>query len=169
MLVRIVASILSIFVTVALCYPVRAQTPDELLQRSLAKLRVPELEIAYSLHPTVCSIGREQDQRWSAACEGVPIHFYRQITICDPGPPKQCGLAPANYTFCRSFYWDVDASGNPSGSFGNRQFDSIEADCMPKGTLNSDRAEMAIRGIALVPEEILDYAGRYTGKPRPIK
>jgi hypothetical protein len=34
--------------------------------------------------------------------------------------------------------------------------------------LESDRAEMARRGITVAPEEILDYAGVYTGKPRPI-
>jgi hypothetical protein len=83
---------------------VRAQTPDELLQRSLAKLRAPELKIAYALHPEVCSI-RKEDRRWIVSCEGVPIHFYRRYTLCDPGPPKECRPVPTTFTNCRSFYW----------------------------------------------------------------
>ena len=87
-----------------------------------------------------------------------------------PGPPKQCEPAPAYYTDCRTFSWNIDASGNPSSAFDSvRQFDSIAADCLPKDTLEADQAEMAKRGIALTPVEILDYAGSFTGKPRPIK
>ncbi len=151
--------------------PVCAETPTELLQRSLAKLPAPELKIAYALHPDVCTIGWPKDQKWIIECKGVPMHFYRQISLCDPGPPKACGPAPSTYTDCRSFFWSVGASGEPEDLFGDRHhpFNSIQGDCLPKGTLASDRAEMNRRGIALLPEEILDYAGTYTGKPRPTK
>jgi hypothetical protein len=149
--------------------PIRAETPEQLLHHSLAKLRVPELDIAYRLHPEICSIGKTPNQQWTVACEGVPLHFYRQISLCDPGPPKQCGPPPATYTDCQSFYWDVDGRGNPTGWFGGHRFESVVADCMPKGTLASDRADMANGGIAPVPVEMLDYWGTYTGKPRPTK
>ncbi|AWO88243.1 MULTISPECIES: hypothetical protein [Bradyrhizobium] len=149
--------------------PIRAETPNQLLQLSLATLRVPELDIAFRLHPEICSIGRNPNQQWSVACEGVPLHFYRQISLCDPGPPKQCGPPPSTYTDCRSFYWDIDERGNPTGWFGGHRFESVAADCMPKGTMTSDRADMARVGIAPVPEEILDYWGTYTGKPRLMK
>src|ERR1700759_4868905 len=150
--------------------PIRAETPEELLQHSLPKLQVPELAIAYRLHPETCSIGRNPNQGWTVACEGVPLHFYRQITLCDPGAPKQCGPPPATYTDCRSFYWDMDARGNPTDWFkGGRPYQSVVADCIPKAAMASDRAEMASGGIVPVPEEILDYRGRYTGKPRPAK
>jgi hypothetical protein len=103
-------------------------------------------------------------------CEGVPIHFYQDLTLCDPGPPKSCGPVPTDYKNCRSFYWDIDLDGKPSNPIGDRgRYASIEEDCRPKGTLASDRAEMAKRGIAPNPENILDYAGFYTGKPRAIQ
>jgi hypothetical protein len=151
--------------------PAYAENPGELLQRSLAKLAAPELKIAYALHPGICTIGWPKDQKWTIECKGVPIHFYRQISLCDPGPPKACGPMPSTYTDCRSFSWSVDASGEPEDLFGDRHhpFSSIQDDCRPKGTLASDRTEMNRRGIALLPEEILDYAGQYTGKPRPLK
>jgi len=149
--------------------PIRAETPQQLLKHSLAALRVPELEIAYRRHPETCSIGRSSDQQWSVTCEGVPLHFYREISLCDPGPPKRCGPPPATYTDCRTFYWNVDGRGNPTGWFGGHRFESIAADCTPKGTLASDRAYMTNNGITPVPEEILDYWGTYTGKPRPAK
>jgi hypothetical protein len=159
-----------IFLALVRCCSVRAQTSDDLLQRSLAKLQAPELKTAYALHPDICSIGRKKDPPWTVMCEGVPLHFYRRTIVCDPGPPKQCRPAPDYYTDCRTFSWDVDASGNPSSEFGNvRRFDRIMADCLPKNTMEADRAEMAKRGIALEREEILDYPGFYTGKPRPMK
>ena len=149
--------------------PVYAENPDELLQRSLAKLGVSELKIAYSLHPEVCTIGRPKDQKWTVECEGVPLHFYRLATICDPGPPEACGPATSTYTDCRSFFWSVDESGEPEDLFGDRKhpYNSLQGDCRLRGTLESDRAEMDKRGFALVPVKIYDFAGAYTTKPRP--
>jgi hypothetical protein len=168
--VRIIASTAFIVAALTFCCPIHAQTADRLLQQSLAKLQLPELKAAYALHPDVCSIDGKQHSPWTVMCEGVPLHFYRQTTVCDPGPPKECGPAPADYTDCRTFSWDIDASGNPSSAFGSVQrFDRIQADCLLKSTAEADQAKMAKRGIALVLVEILDYAGSYTGKPRPIK
>jgi hypothetical protein len=152
--------------------PVYAETPDELLQHSLAKLGVSELKIAYSLHPDVCTIGRPKDQKWTVECEGVPLHFYQQATICDPGPPEApetCGPAQSTYTFCESFFWAVDESGEPEDLFGDRKhpYNSLMDDCRLRGTLESDKAEMDKRGIALVPVKIYDFAGAYITKPRP--
>jgi hypothetical protein len=84
--------------------PAYVETPSELLQHSLAKLPASELKIAYVLHPDVCTIGRPKDQKWTVECEGVPLHFYRQAAICDPGPPEACGPATSTYTDCRSFF-----------------------------------------------------------------
>jgi hypothetical protein len=149
--------------------PVNAETPDELLRRSLAKLGVSELKIAYSLHPEVCTIGSLKDQKRIVECEGVPLHFYRMATICNPDPPDTCAPATSTYTDCRSFFWFVDESGEPEDLFGNRKhpYNSLEGDCRLKGTLESDRAEMDKHGFALVPVKIYDFAGRYTPKPRP--
>lgn len=160
---------------VAICTnraPVSAETPDELLQRSLAKLGVPELKIAYSLHPEVCTIGWPKDQKWTVECEGVPLHFYRQATICDPSPPVEaCGPATSTYIECRSFFWSVDKSGEPESLFGDRAhpYNSLGDDCRLRGTMASERAEMDRRGFAPVPVKIYDFAGAYTGKPKPIK
>jgi hypothetical protein len=146
-----------------------APSTEEAMRRSLAALGRPELEIAFALHPDACSITKASIWKWSVACDGVPMHFYEDITVCDPGPPKICGTAPSSYEDCVSFYWDVDLDGNPSDPIGiRRKYESIGSECRLKGTIASDRMEMAHRGILPIPVEILDYAGFLTGKPRPI-
>ena len=146
-------------------------SPSELLQKSLAKQPLPELKIAYALHPDVCAIELREEQKWTVECKGVPLHFYRQITFCDPGPPEACGPAPSTYSDCRTISWYVAASGEPEDLFGghNPPYSSIEDDCLPKGTLAPDRAEMNRRGMALPPVKIFDFSGHYTGKPKSTK
>lgn len=139
---------------------------EEAMRLSLAEMRMPELSTAYTLHPDACSITKNL-WKWTVGCEGVPIHFYQDLTLCDPGPPKSCGAVPADYKNCRSYYWDIDLDGKPSNPIGDRgRYASIEETCRPKGAIASEREEMARRGIAPNPVEILDYAGWYTGKPR---
>jgi hypothetical protein len=146
-----------------------APSTEEAMRRSLAALEKPELEIAFALHPDACSITKVSIWKWSAACEGVPMHFYEEITVCDPGPPKICSAAPSPYENCRSFFWDIDLDGNPSDPIGYRpKYASIMSECRPKGTDASERLEMARRGMLPNPVEILDHSGTLTGKPRPI-
>jgi hypothetical protein len=145
-----------------------APSTEEAMRRSFAQLRRPEVAIAYALHPDMCTITTTM-WKWSVMCEGVPTHFYQDLTVCDPGPPKTCGPVPSDYEDCRSFYWDIDLDGKPSDPIGDRQHYASMADrCRLKGTLTSDREEMAKRGFTPERVEILDYAGRYTGRPRPI-
>jgi hypothetical protein len=148
---------------------VNAPSTEDAMQHSLKALEIPELEIAFALHPDACSIRKVNIWKWSAACDGVPMHFYQDITLCDPGPPKICGADPSSYTNCRSFYWDIDLDRKPSSPTGNgRKYASVVSDCMPKGMLASEQIEMTHRGLRPIPVEILDYAGWYTGKPRTI-
>jgi hypothetical protein len=145
-----------------------APSTEEAMTRSLAELRVPELTTAYTLHPDTCSI-RKAMWSWSVECVGVPIYFYQDLTLCDPGPPRTCGVVPSEYKNCRTFFWDIDLDGRPSNPIGDRgRYASVEESCNPKGTLVSDREEMARRGITPNRVEILDYAGSYTGSPRAI-
>ena len=158
----------------AICWNIskifRAPSTEEAMTRSLAELRIPELTIAYSLHPDTCSIKKTM-WRWDVDCEGVPTHFYQDITLCDPGPPKTCGAMPPHYTNCRTYFWQIDLAGMPSDpiGLGSRRYASLEEKCKAKGTFSSDREEMARRGITPERVEMLDYAGWYTGKTRPIR
>jgi hypothetical protein len=144
-----------------------APSTEEAMARSLAELDLPELKTAYSLHPDTCSITKTTWQ-WSVQCTGVPNHYYQDITVCDPGPPKTCGAMPSDYVDCRTYFWDIDLNGKPSDPIGQRRglYGSMWDDCKPRGTLASDREEMARRGMALNHVEMLDLAGAYTGKPR---
>lgn len=150
--------------------PVCAETPGGLLQSSLAKLRAPELKIAYALHPDICTIGWPKDQNWTIewACRRTSIG---RSPFAIRALPRRADRVHPRTPTAGAFFWSVDASGEPEDLFGDRHhpFNSIQDDCPPKGTLAADRAEMDKRGIAVLPEEILDYAGTYTGKPRPIK
>ena len=148
----------------------RAPSTEEAIIRSLAELRIRELTTAYTLHPETCSI-RKTMWHSDVGCEGVPTHFYQDITLCDPGPPKTCGAMPPDYTYCRTFFWEIDLDGMPSDQIGlgSRRYASLEENCKARGTFASDREEMARRGITPERVEMLDYAGRYTGKPRPIR
>ena len=83
---------------------INAPSTEEAMRRSLAALEKPELEIAFALHPDACSITKVSIWKWSAACEGVPMHFYEEITVCDPGSPKICSAAPSPYENCRTFF-----------------------------------------------------------------
>ena len=146
-----------------------APSTEEAMTRSLAELRIPELTTTYTLHPDTCSITKTM-WRWSVECVGVPIYFYQELTLCDPGPTRTCGAVPSDYKNCRTFFWDIDLDGRPSNPIGDRgRHASVEEDCNPKGTLVSDRQEMARRGIKSNSVEILDYEGSYTGKPRAIR
>src|ERR1700737_1109061 len=80
---------------------INAPSTEEAMRRSLAALEKPELEIAFALHPDACSITKVSIWKWSAACEGVPMHFYEKITVCDPGPPKICMAAHYLSEHCR--------------------------------------------------------------------
>lgn len=131
-----------------------APSADEAMRLSLAQLGRPELAIAYTLHPDACSITRTT-WKWNVACEGVPIHFYQDRVICDPGSPRTCSPAPSDNENCRSFYWEVDLDGRPSNPIGDRgRSASIMASCAPKGTQAADRAEMMKRGITPTRVEV---------------
>jgi len=132
---------------------------EEAMRLSLAEMHVPELGTAYALHPDTCGITKTL-WKWTVACEGVPIHFYQDQTLCDPGPPKSCNPVPSGDKNCRSFYWDINLDGKPSNPIGDKgRYASIEEDCRPKGTPASEREEMLRRGIAPNAVEILDYGG----------
>ena len=143
-----------------------APSAEEALQRSLAALKRPELDVLYALHRDACSIVRVSIWRWSAECTGVPQHFYREAIHCETPPrgsPAQCRPATASEDKdCRSFFWDIDLDGNPFDSISHRSghYASIEAECNPKGTLASEREEMARREIRPVRVEISGGAMR---------
>lgn len=148
---------------------ISAPSADEVMRRSLSTVGIPELGIAFALHPDACSIKKVFIWKWSVECDGVPMHYYEDVTVCDPGPPKTCSPASPSYENCRSFYWDVDLAGNTSDPMGLRKrYGSISEGCRPKASMASDRMEMAHRGIVPVPVRIIDYAGALTGHPRPI-
>jgi hypothetical protein len=148
---------------------INAPSTEEAMRRSLSTVGIPELEIAFTLHPDACSITKTSFWRWSVECVGVPMHFYEDTTVCDPGPPKTCGAAPASYENCRSFYWDVDLDGNTSDPLGIRpKYGSISEGCRPKASIASERLEMARRGIVPIPVRILDHSGAFTGRPQPL-
>jgi hypothetical protein len=141
---------------------------DEALRNSLSDVGIRELEIASALHPDTCSITKADIWQWYVECKGVPMHFYEDTAICDPGPPQVCRAAPASYENCRTFYWNVSLLGNTSDPLGLKsKYGSLSEGCSPKASIESDRTEMARRGIAPVPVQILDYAGTHSGRPRP--
>jgi hypothetical protein len=147
-----------------------APSTAEAMTRSLAELRIPELTIAYTLHPDACTITRMM-WRWSVECAGVPTHFYQDAALCDPGPPKTCGAMPSDYKSCITYIWDIDLDAKPSDPIGKggRRYASIGEGCNPKGALSSDREEMVRRGITPRRVEIVDRTGSYPGKPREIR
>jgi hypothetical protein len=148
---------------------INAPSIEDVMRRSLSTVEIPELEIAFALHPSVCTITKVSIWTWSVACDGIPMHFYEDTIVCDPGPPKICGMVPPSYEDCRSFYWDVDLDGNTVDPLGiTKRYGSISEQCRPKATIASERMEMASRGIAPIPVQITDYAGTYTGHPRPL-
>lgn len=129
------------------------------MQRSLAALKKPELNIVYSLHPDACSIVKVNIWRWSVECAGVPLHFYRDTVQCEthqPNLPTDCRLAASVEEDCRSFFWDIDLDGKPFDPISHRSsnYASISEECRPKGTLTSEREEMARRGMRPVRVEI---------------
>jgi hypothetical protein len=129
-----------------------APSTEEALRRSLSALKRPELDVLYALHPDACSITKVTIWKWSAACVGVPQHFYRDTLYCKTlrRSPEQCRPATGSEDEdCRSSYWDVDLDGNPFDTITNRSrgYASIAEGCNPKGTRASEREEMARRGI----------------------
>jgi hypothetical protein len=145
---------------------INAPSTDEVMRLSLSKVGIPELEIAFALHPDACSITKVSIWEWYVECSGVPMHFYEDTTVCDPGPPKSCGVAPPSYENCRSFYWNVDLSGNTSDPLGlKKRYGSISEGCKPKAPIASERMEMARRGIIPIPVQILDPGGAFMGRP----
>jgi hypothetical protein len=150
---------------------VTAPSDEEALKISISALNRPELKIAFALHPEYCTIRREGGTfGWSVSCAGVPLHFYRDQTLCDPGPPRQCGPMPASYEDCVTYEWLVDLKGNPTSPLqpGYRQSMSISDNCRARGNIVDERSRMREMGIAPVTETVDDYAGKYTGQPRPI-
>jgi hypothetical protein len=97
---------------------INAPSTEEVMRLSLSKVGIPELEIAFALHPDACSITKVGIWEWHVECGGVPMHFYEDTTVCDPGPPEICGAAPPSYENCRSFYWNADLDGNTSDPLG---------------------------------------------------
>jgi len=138
-----------------------APTTEEALRLSLSALKRPELDVLFALHPDACSIVRVTMWKWTAACVGVPQHFYRDTIYCKTlhGSPEQCRPAAGSEDEdCRSFYWDVDLGGNPFDSITKRRrgYASIAEGCNPKGTRASEREEMDRRGIKPVQVKIDD-------------
>src|SRR4051794_11157797 len=84
------------FVTWTAFRVVNAPSTDEVMRRSLSTMAIPELQMAFALHPDACSITKVSIWKWSVECDGVPMHFYEDATVCDPGPPKICGAASSS-------------------------------------------------------------------------
>jgi hypothetical protein len=144
---------------------VNAPSTEEAMQLSLNALGVPGLETAYALHHDACSITKVGIWTWSAKCEGVPMHFYQDVAYCESRSPRICAAAPPSYTDCRSYYWNIDLTGKPSAPIGDRKgYASVMSDCRPKGTLDSERIEMAHQGIQPAPVEIGVPAGSIIDK-----
>lgn len=146
----------------ALCAP----SSEEAMQRSLAALKKPELVILYALHPDACSIVRSSIWGWSAACEGVPQHFYRETMDCETRPSETPLCRPATTAEakdCRSFFWDIDLDGKPFDSITHRSshYASLSEECKPKGTPTAEREEMNRRGIQPVKVEIYGSIRRF--------
>jgi hypothetical protein len=147
---------------------VTAPSDEEALKISISVLKRPELRIAFALHPEYCAIRREGPMAgWSVSCEGIPLHFYQDLTLCDPGPPRQCGPMPASYVNCKTYEWLVDLKGNPTSPIeSGRQSSSISDNCRSRGNIADDRGRMREMGIAPITDTVDDYAGWYTGYPR---
>jgi hypothetical protein len=134
---------------------VNAPSTEEAMHLSLKALEIPGLETAYTLHKDACSITKTSLWTWSVECEGVPMHFYQDVTYCESRLAKVCAAAPSSYTNCRSYYWFIDLDGKPSAPIGKKKgYASIMSDCKPKDSFDSERAEMARRGIRPSPVEI---------------
>ena len=149
---------------------VNAPSTEQVMQLSLKALRVPGLETAYALHNDACSITKASIWTWSVSCEGVPMHFYQDIALCESQFPRICAAAPSSFTNCRSYYWNIDLAGNPSAPIGKRKgYASVESDCRPKGTFESERMEMVRRGIRPGPAEIGVPSGSISDKPATLQ
>jgi hypothetical protein len=145
---------------------VNAPSTEEAMQLSLKALEIPGLETAYALHRDACSITKVSIWTWSVECEGVPMHFYQDVTYCESRSPKVCAATASSDTNCRSYYWFIDLDGKPSAPIGKRKgYASIMSDCKPKGSFDSERMEMARRGLRPSPVEIGVPAGSITDKP----
>ena len=149
---------------------VSAPTTEEAMHLSLKALEVPGLETAYALHADACSIAKVSIWTWSVECEGVPMHFYQDVTFCESRLPPICAAAPSSYTNCRSYYWYIDWDGKPSAPIGDRKlYASIMSDCRPKGSFDSERMEMARRDLRPSPVEIGVPSGSITDKSGTIQ
>jgi hypothetical protein len=130
----------------------RAPSTQEAMQRSLKELNLPELTIAFALHPDTCAIERSF-WRWHVSCEGVPISFYQDLMQCNPGPPRTCFAMPSEKQVCVSYYWDIDLNGMPSNPLGDHgRHASVGDGCNPKGSILAEREAMARLGI--VPHHV---------------
>lgn len=145
---------------------VNAPSTEVAMQLSLKALRIPGLETAYALHGDACSIAKVSIWTWSVECEGVPMHFYQDVTYCESRLPRICAAASSSETNCRSYYWFIDLDGKPSAPIGKKKgYASIMADCKPKGSFESERMEMARRDIRPAPMEVGVPSGSLTDKP----
>lgn len=155
-LVLLGCSALAIWTTIRL---INAPSTEEAMQRSLSALKVPELDVLYSLHRDACSIVKVRIWKWDAECVGVPQHFYRETLRCGVYPPRSCRPATASEEEdCRSFFWSIDVNGKPFDPITHRttHYASMSSECRSKGTLASEREEMARRGVRPVRVEIYD-------------
>ncbi len=149
---------------------ISAPSTEEAMQLSLKAMGVPGLETAYALHADACSITKVSIWTWSVECEGVPMHFYQDVTFCESRSPKVCAAAPSSYRNCRSYYWHIDLDGKPSAPIGDRKrYASIMSDCRPIGSFDSERMEMDRRGMRPRPVEIGVPAGSITDKSETIQ
>src|SRR4051812_22471625 len=143
---------------------------EEAMQLSLKALGEPGLETAYTLHADACSITKVSIWTWSVKCEGVPMHFYQDVTFCESRLPRFCAPAPSSYGNCRSYYWYIDWDGKPSAPIGDRKrYASVMSDCRPLGSFDSERIEMAHRGIRARSVEINVPTGSITNKSETIQ
>ncbi len=157
--------LVTLFVGRALWGIYKVPNTQAALRVSLEAIRQPGLTVAVALHPDYCSVNGMAGFGWSVTCDGVPLHYYLDTTICLPTKPESCFPAPEGWTNCVSFWWDIDIFGRPSNPMGTGgPVASISDPCRYKGSIEIDRAEMTRRGLTPSRTRILDFTGRW---PRP--
>lgn len=139
---------------------------DVALRKSLEAINRPALTTAITLHPDYCSITGAPVLGWYVECTGVPMHHYTETAICNPAQPGHCEAAPAFWTDCVSFWWEIDMWGQPSDPNGiTGKLASMGDHCLEKATLAEDRAQMNQRGLLLTKTRVIDYTGRWAPNP----
>lgn len=140
-------------------------TAEAALRKSLSTIGRPGLSVAVALHPDYCSIEGSPGFRWRVECIGVPMHHYTDVTICGPVTPEECAPAPSTWTDCTSFWWNIDAWGQPSNPNGARgKFASMGENCREKATYDADREAMRQRGLSAAKMKMYDFTGNWSSK-----